>query len=256
LDPSAATRIQVCGRLVVVLDGRRVEQALPSRQGRLLFVHLLVHRRRPVSRSALIDALWPSGAPAAADRALSALLSKLRTVLGPELIAGRDTPRLVLPPDAYVDIEAAADRLHAAESAVAMRDWHRAWAPARVALHTATRDFLPGDDAPWIEEVRRELDDMRLRALETVAATALGLGGPELAAAERSGRALIEGAPFRESGYLHLMRALAAQGNIAEALRTHDRLRCLLRDELGIAPSPAVQDLHAELVGAHGASPA
>jgi DNA-binding SARP family transcriptional activator len=254
LDPSAPTRIQVCGRLVVVLDDRRVEQALPSRQGRLLFVHLVVHRRRPVSRPALIDALWPGGAPAAADRALSALLSKLRTALGGELIAGRDTPQLVLPPDAYVDIEAAADRLHAAESAVAMKDWHRAWAPARAALHTATRDFLAGEDAPWIEDVRRELDDMKLRALESVAAVALGLGGPELAAAERSGRALTEAAPFRESGYLHLMRALAAQGNIAEALRTHDRLRCLLRDELGIAPSPAVQGLHRELLGANGAA--
>jgi DNA-binding SARP family transcriptional activator len=177
-------------------------------------------------------------------------------VLGTELVAGREMPQLVLPPEAYVDIEAAADRLHAAESAVALSDWHRAWAPARAALHTATRDFLPGEDAPWIEEVRRELDDMRLRALEAVAAAALGLGGPELQAAERSGRALIESAPFRESGYLHLMRALAAQGNVAEALRTHDRLRCLLRDELGIAPSPAVQELHAELVGANGAAPA
>ena len=236
----------------MVLDGRRREDALPSRQGRLLFAHLVVHRRRPASRSQLVEALWPGGAPAAADRALSALLSKLRNALGPELITGRDRPQLVLPPDAYVDLEAAADRLHEAETAVALKDWHRAWAPARAALHTAERGFLGGEDAPWIEEVRRELDDIRLRAHDAVAATALGMGGPELPAAERSGRALTEAAPFRESGYLHLMRALSAQGNVAEALRVHDRLRCLLRDELGIAPSSAVQDLHAELLGSKG----
>jgi DNA-binding SARP family transcriptional activator len=233
---------------VVVLDGRRVEDKLPSRQGRLLFAHLVVHRVRPASRSELVDALWPSGAPAAADGALSALLSKLRNALGSDTLAGRATPELVLPPDAYIDIEAASDRLHAAESAVAMEDWPRAWAPARAALHTATRGFLHGDDAPWIDEVRRSLEDVRLRALECVASTAFGLGGPELAAAERTGRALTEAAPFRESGYVHLMRALAAQGNVAEALRTHDQLRCLLRDELGIAPSSAVQELHQQLL--------
>ena len=238
-----------------MLDGRRAEHALPSRQGRLLFAHLVVHRRSPASRSQLIDALWPGGAPAAADRALSALLSKLRHVLGADLIAGRDQPQLVLPGDAYVDLEAAADRLHEAETAVALKDWHRAWAPARAALHTASRGFLTGDDAPWIDDVRRALEDIRLRALDAVAATALGLGGPELAAAERSGRALTEAAPFRESGYLHLMRALAAQGNVAEALRVHDKLRCLLRDELGIAPSAAVQELHRELLDGAAATP-
>ena len=197
-----------------------------------------------------MEALWPSGPPAAPDRALSALLSKMRASLGGDVITGKDKPQLTLPPGAYVDIEAAADRLHAAESAVAMNDWHRAWAPARAALHTATRGFLPEDDAPWIDEVRHTLEDTRLRALECVAATALGLGGPELAAAERAGRALTETAPFRESGYVHLMRALAAQGNVAEALRAYERLRCLLRDELGIAPSPSVQELHRELLGA------
>jgi DNA-binding SARP family transcriptional activator len=248
LEPSATTRIQICGRLVVVLDGRRVEDALPSRQGRLLFGHMVVHRRRPASRDQLVDALWPGGAPTAADRALSALLSKLRTALGAERIDGRDRPELILPADAYVDLEAARERLHEAEGAVAMEAWDRAWAPARAALHTATRGFLPGEDAPWIDEVRRDLEDMRLRALEAVAAASLGLGGPELAAAERCGRELTEAAPFRESGHLHLMRALAAQGNVAEALRAHDRLRCLLRDELGIAPSAAVQQLHSELL--------
>ena len=248
MDASSSTRVQICGRIVVVLDGRRVEDRLPSRQGRVLFAHLVAHRWRPTSRDELLDALWPRGAPAAAERALSALLSKLRSALGSDTIAGRDRPQLTLPRDAYVDLEAASDRLHSAQAAVALEDWHRAWAPARAALHTASRGFLSGEDAPWIDEIRRGLEDIRLGALECVAAVALGLGGPELAAAERAGRMLVDAAPFRESGHLYLMRALAAGGNVAEALRAHDRLRCLLRDELGVAPSPAVQDLHRELV--------
>ena len=56
-------------------------------------------------------------------------------------------------------------------------------------------------------------------------------------------------APFRETGYLILMEAFAESGNVAEALRVYDRLRLLLRDELGIAPSPAVQSVHRRLLG-------
>jgi SARP family transcriptional regulator, regulator of embCAB operon len=248
LDPTASTRIQACGRLVVVWDGERVEERLPSRQGRLLFAYLLVNRQRPRSRAALADAVWPVEPPGTPDSALNALLSKLRGVLGREAIAGRDEPRLVLPPDAYVDLEAAAEQLHEAESATSMGHWHRAWAPARAALHTAERGFLEGHDAPWIDEVGRSLEDIRVRALECVAAAGLGLGGPELAATERAGRALIEASPFRESGYVHLMKVLVAREELAEAMLVYDRLRTALREELGITPSARVQALHAKLL--------
>ena len=54
--------------------------------------------------------------------------------------------------------------------------------------------------------------------------------------------------PFRESGHRLLMRSLAAEGNTAEALRVYEHLRCLLRDELGVTPSPPTQELHQELL--------
>ncbi len=76
----------------------------------------------------------------------------------------------------------------------------------------AERDFLPGEDAPWIDEIRDQLTELRLRALECYAAAGLGLGGTELAAAVRAGRQLPALAPLRESGYRYLMHALAAAG--------------------------------------------
>ncbi len=82
-----------------------------------------------------------------------------------------------------------------------------------------------------------------------IARAGIGLGGSELAGAERSARALIRAAPFRETGYLYLMRALVASGNTAEALRTYDNLRRLLTEELGTAPSTEVQALHRKLLG-------
>ena len=44
------------------------------------------------------------------------------------------------------------------------------------------------------------------------------------------------------------MEAFERQNNIAEALRVYERLRGLLRDELGAAPSPAVQQVHERLL--------
>ena len=239
----STTRVQVCGRLAVTWRGERLEGRLPARQGRLLFVFLVVRRAAPVSRDEIADAVG------VADVSLRPLLSRLRRVLGADAVTSGEQPGLVLPPDAFVDLDAARDGLHRAEAAVAARDFARGWAPARIALHTAARGVLPGQDVPWVAEIRRELDEMRLRALECVGAIGLGMGGGELDAAERSGRRLVELAPFRESGHRRLMEALAARGNVAEALLAYERLRALLRDELGVAPSRDLQGVHSRLLG-------
>ena len=52
------------------------------------------------------------------------------------------------------------------------------------------------------------------------------------------------------------MRVREAQGNLVEALRVHDKLRTLLRDELGVAPGPQVQAEFERLLKAEGTAPA
>jgi DNA-binding SARP family transcriptional activator len=47
------------------------------------------------------------------------------------------------------------------------------------------------------------------------------------------------------------MQALAARGNVAEALRVYEDARTLLRDELGIPPGPAIHEVHATLLARH-----
>lgn len=244
-----ATRIQLCGRLVAEIDGRRIEDELPGPQGRVLFAYLASTRRRPSPRAELIDALWPDHVPADPETALSALLSKLRRVLGPEELEGRSAVHLRLPADAWIDLEAAGDSIHRAESAIARSDWTGAWGPARVAQHIAVREFLPGEGAPWIAEIRGRLADIYATALELTARAGLEIGGAEVDTALRSARSLIAHSPYRESGYRLLMEALDLRGNTAEALRVYEQLRVLLRDELGAAPGAAVQELHRRLLG-------
>jgi DNA-binding SARP family transcriptional activator len=240
-------RIQICGSLAVDRDGRRLDADLPGRQGRLMFVYLVVNRHRSVTRYELAEALWREPDQAAVDARLNPLLSKLRRVFGTAAIESRSTIRLCLP-EVWVDLEAAVEAIHRAESSVAREDWARAWGPALTALFVAERDFLPGEEAPWVDEVRRQLTDLRLRALECYAAAGLGVGGTELAAAVRAGRQLTRLAPLRESGYRYLMEALAAQGNLAEAIRVYGQLSQCLRDELGVSPSPATRELYQGLL--------
>jgi len=244
----SAARIQLCGMLAVEIEGRRCEPELPGKQGRLLFTYLVVNRARPVGRLELVDVLWPDEPPPTAETTLTGVLSRLRHVIGEEVLQGREQLRLVLPAGSRVDLELAFRAIHQAESAVAGGDWSQAWLSGRAALHVSRREFASGHEAPWIEERRRALSAVHASALECIGEAGLGLGGTEIATAERCGQALVTREPYRESGYRLLMRALEARGNIAAALAVYEQLRCLLRDELGAVPGTATQALHRELL--------
>ncbi|HUO73035.1 MAG TPA: BTAD domain-containing putative transcriptional regulator [Solirubrobacteraceae bacterium] len=243
-----ATRIQLCGRLAVELSGRELTAELPSGQAQVLFTFLTVTRALPSGRDELIEALWPYRPPAGADAALSALLSRLRSVLGADALCGRSEIHLRLPQDAWIDLEAAEEAIHRAEAAVTQGDWARGWGPSLVALFTARRGFLPRKDLPWADEYRRRLDEIRIAALECYAAVALGVGGSELAPGERVARELVELAPYRERGHALLMEILTARGNSAEALRVYETVRQRLRDDLGATPAPELRDLQQQLL--------
>ena len=249
LASSGPVRIQICGPLAIERGGERVDAHLPGRQGRLLFTYLVVNRHRQVPRDEVAEALWREPDPAAVDARLNPLLSKLRRVLGSDTVQGRTTLRLCLP-EAWVDLDAAAEAIHRAESSIAQQGWARAWGPALTALFVAERGILPGEDAPWVDQIRHQLTELHLRALECYAAAGLGLGGTELAGALRAGRQLTRLAPLRESGYRYLMQALAAEGNLAEALDVYGQLSDCLRDQLGVSPSPASRQLYERLLAA------
>lgn len=241
-------RIQLCGRFVADIDGSRREDVLPGRRGRILFAYLVLHRDRPIPREELLLAGWGEEAPADAANAFSVLLSKLRSALGADHFQGRAAVELLMPHATFVDVEAAQEGAHRAETCIAEGRWAQAWGPAGIAYHVASRPFLTGLEGAWIDQWRRRLEEVRLRGLECFVAAGLGLGGPAVAQAAERAAMLTELAPYRETGHRLLMEALERRGNVAEALRAYERLRVLLREELGVAPSPAIQAVHQRLL--------
>jgi DNA-binding SARP family transcriptional activator/tetratricopeptide (TPR) repeat protein len=218
--------------------------------------YLLLNRTRHIGREELIGAVWPSQAPVSQDAALRTLLSRLRSALGSSALTGRGELILSLPEPVWVDLEAATAELQHAIQTLQQGDPRGAWALAQIPLNIASRGLLPGLQAVWVEPARRELEEVRLRALEVLGEAGLRMGGVHLTSVERAARGLIEAEPYRESGYVLLIEALASHGNVAEAMRVFERLRVLLRDELGTAPSPEAIAVYERLLSPPSGPPA
>src|SRR3954468_2977884 len=158
-----ATRIHLCGRLIVELHGRRLEESLRGRQGRLLFAYLALNRDPPVRRDELAESLWSgTGAPPAYESLLAPPLSRLRKALGPGVLEGRTELALNLPADPVVDWEGARESVPRARRALDAGDLQAAWEAAGTAIEIAERGLLPGLEAPWIDARRGELADLRV----------------------------------------------------------------------------------------------
>jgi len=249
-------RVYLTGRVRLEAEGKLVDEArLPGRQGRLALAFLVLERQHPTDRRALAEVLWPQSPPRAWEAGLSAVVSKLRSALGQVGLEGGQALssamgclQLRLPADTWVDVEAAYESLHAAETLRRAGDLREAHACAELPVHVTRRPFLPGEDGPWVDGVRAHLRELRIRALHCHAETWVELGDVDLAV--RAAEQAIELDPFREVSWQHLMTAHFMTGNRAEALRAYERCRVLLAEELGIGPSPATEEVYLKILRA------
>ena len=243
-------------RLGIEANGSRLdEQRFPGRQGRVLFAYLAAQKGRPVPRDELAELLWGEELPATWEKALRVLMTKLRTLLEECGLDGSSVLRsafgcyqLTLPDDVWIDVDAAHDAVVQAEQALAAGDVGEARAQASVAAALARRSFLPGEAGSWVEEKRRDLREALVRSLACLCEVSFEAG--ELADTVRYSEELTELEPYRESGYRRLMKAHAAAGDPAEALRVYERCRRFLAEELGSYPSPETETIYRDLLEA------
>jgi SARP family transcriptional regulator, regulator of embCAB operon len=248
-----ALRLFLAGKVAVHAGDRLIDEAaLPGLQGRIVFAMLAAERERSLSHDELAEELWLGGTPSSWETGLKALVSKLRTALSDVGLDGHAIAgafrlyQLKLPTDAWIDLEAAADALHRAETLVKKEQVDEAAGWALGARAIASRPFLEGANGPWVERRRAWLRDVYLRSLEALAEVWIARGDPVLAVSDTE--EALRSEPFRESLYRLLMRAHAAAGNRAEALRAYEDCRGLLADELGVNPSPETEAIYLDLL--------
>jgi SARP family transcriptional regulator, regulator of embCAB operon len=245
-------RIYLTGRVLAEENGEILldERRLMGRQGRLAFAHLACEHLRAVSRDELAEELWLGKVPPSWERSLSALISKLRALLAglPEVALNGSFGhyQLSLPADVWIDVEAATEAIDRAESALRGDEPQEAWGWAQVAYQISRRFFLMGEEGPWVTLKRSELREVQVRAHECLSDPSVWHEEPKYAV--RHAREVVALEPFRETGYQLLMRAHAAVGNRAEALRVYERCRTLLSEELGVPPSAQTEAVYLEIL--------
>lgn len=230
------SRLSLLGGFEATFDGR----LLPLPQSAERVVAFLALNDRPLSRAYVSGTLWPETTDERAGANLRSALWRLRRV-GDPLVETTGT-HLRLGRAVVVDVR---------EVSRLMRKLMDRAATPRVRSLGAifgSADLLPGWYEDWVLAERERLRQLRLRTLQTLCEryTALGRFG----AAVDAGLAAVNEEPLRESAHRALIRAHLAEGNVAEALHQYRRYRHLLFEELGLKPSPEMQDLIGAVGGA------
>lgn len=241
----AVVGFAVLGTLEATLDGVPVQ--LPAGRRRAVLAALLLNRGHVVTSDALIDAAWGQELPGHPSAALHTVISRLRCVLG--------APCLDAVPGGYV-----LDIPPGCTDAECFEDWcaRAAHSPAEPAARlldaalglwrgTAYQEF---SDSGFARAQAARLDGLRLDACEERAAIDLELGEPEAASARLL--PFVQEHPFRERAVGLLMGALSRSGRTPEALQAYSGYRRTLACELGLDPSPYLEDLQGRILGNHG----
>ena len=207
---------------------------------------LVLHRDRAVTREELMDCLWKDADPHSVGASLTQTLSRLRRALGSESLERLPGGAVRLQGHPRVDIESAEATLLEVRSACTDGEWEAVRQASTKVLAEITGEVLAGDEAEWLEPVRRHVCELRVEALELLGTAALRLGTP--ADAEAAARSAIEAAETRESAWALLIEAQAARGDVAVATASFHEFRVRLRDGYGLTPSQRLIDQHSRLV--------
>lgn len=243
-------RFAVLGPLEVTDDDEH-QVDVGGRQPRLVLAALVAAGGRPVSAGALIEAVWGDEPPASAAGTLQTYVSRLRRVLdgsgGPGLVRDEAGYRLDLRAGDEIDVARFDEIAAGGQSHLAAGDA----AGARDALATAL-DLWRGpalvelvDNGSAIAHAA-ELEERRLAVLEERLDADLMLGRHAHLVGEVQG--LVADHPLREGLHAKLALALYRSGRQADALRTLADAGAMLREELGLEPSPLLRDLEAAIL--------
>jgi DNA-binding SARP family transcriptional activator len=231
---------RLLGPLEARLDGRPLARG-GARQ-RALVALLLLRANEVVSRDRLIEELWRDHAPETASNALAALVTRLRRVLPADVLVTKPGGYSIETEPDSIDAHCFEQLVEDGRRALAAAAYDDASARLRSALSlwrgSPLADFTY---EPFAEPAILRLEELRITALESRIESDLALGRHAALIGEL--QALVAEHPLRERLRGQLMLALYRSGRQAEALETYRQGRATLLEELGIDPSPALQEL-------------
>ncbi|MFF4889835.1 AfsR/SARP family transcriptional regulator [Micromonospora chersina] len=225
----------------------------PGKQRAVLAV-LLLAAGRPVPTGQIVDAVWPEEPPANGPNVVQKYVAGLRRVLEPDRSPRTPAQVLTLTDAGYVlrIPPEAVDAVRFERGVRRARQWQAAGrtedalAEVTGALERWQGEPFTGFTGAYFDAARHRLVELRAVALETRTELELASGRH----GELVGRLveLVAEFPVRERLRHQLMLALHRGGRQAEALAAYRDFADLLREEYGIEPGEALQDLHRRIL--------
>lgn len=223
---------------VTVRHGDQVLGGWRTTKARDLLAYLAVHGDRLVTRSQLIEALWPESTAEAGQASLHTALYHLRRVLKP---AGEEV--VTYSGGVYRLNRDLLEVDYEAFQALAGGDGEEAW---RRAAELYQGEPLEELDYAWCEPIRARGRALFLHALRSLSQHLRESGRPGEAIPWL--QLMVQADPLSEDAHLTLMRCFAEVGNRNAALQQYRTLATLLDEELGLEPSEAARAAYQTLL--------
>jgi LuxR family maltose regulon positive regulatory protein len=246
---SPTVTVRCLGQFRVVLGAAEVTaDQWVSAKARDLLAYFVTFRRERVSSERAIDALWPDKV-GRSKTAFHTALYRLRHALR----APDQSPNAK-----FVLVESGEYRLDTARFSVDVDEFDAALTKARSthndeaaqwyerAASLYCGEYLDNLYYDWVLPERQRLREAYLSALRTLASFRAATGDYEAASALAQRALQVDS--LLEDIHCDVMRYYAASGNRSAVVRQYQVLQQVLKDELGMQPLPATQQLYASLL--------
>lgn len=243
----ASVVVRCLGAFGVSIGGTSVK-GWRSGKARALMQFLITRRGRPVSREALIRALWPDPDALAASTSLKVAVYTLRQILS-EVTSGFGAPSLSVvvresnyelkAADAWVDVEEFERCCHLGARLEADGRTQEALAVFERAAELYLGDFLEDSLDDWVVLRREGLKDQYLVILAHLADAAIKVGDYQRCI--HYSRRLLEVDNCREDTYRMLMICHARLGQPSRVRRWHEVCVQTIRAMLEVDPDPETE---------------
>jgi YVTN family beta-propeller protein len=243
-----ALGFRMLGTLQACRSGAQL--SLGGKQQKAILAMLLVEADKRVSVDQLADAVWHERPPAGVVASIQTYVSRLREVLEPDrdggpphlLVTDRGGYRLRTD-NIEIDAVEFEQQVLTGRALLASSQYEDAARELSTALAMWHGPVLADlAEFPFVGIAASHLEELRLGALEDRIEADLALGRHRQVAPELD--ALIRDHPLRERLHGFQLLARYRDGRQSDALAGYQELRSLLAAELGVDPSPQLQQLH------------
>jgi DNA-binding SARP family transcriptional activator len=215
----------------------------------VLVAYLCLHYDLVLSRQQVAVQLWPETTDTEAKANLRRRIHDLKRLF-PEIEKFIEikpkTLRWKANQSSYIDVVELENAITKAHQA---RDTHNLTVICQhleIAVNVYEGELLPDCYDDWVIPLREELTQKVIQ-IQNQLITYLTEKG-EISKAIHYAQSLVRLDPLSEKAYCHLMHLYGQQGDRASALRVYYQCMTILRDELGISPSPSTCKLYEQLL--------